>query len=181
MAGVISKILKVSVTNGDAVAENRLGGRSNTGTYFICSNTAVFFEKFGDFFQDGLIYRIDLDKIREYQLLLKHFIGDKKELYPDEMNSLNNYCSKLLEIKEPLVVGVDKRINDTRVFMKFENNDKYIEKCFRHILYAEISEIVFEIKDGANICFIYPLVNIKNISKLKPPTNGLQEFDDIGV
>ena len=43
MVGVISKILKVSVTNGDAVAENRLGGRSNTGTYFICSNTAVFF------------------------------------------------------------------------------------------------------------------------------------------
>ena len=35
MAATKSKIMRVSVTNGDAINENRLKGKSNTGTYFI--------------------------------------------------------------------------------------------------------------------------------------------------
>lgn len=37
MAATKTKVMRVSVTNGDALNENRIKGKSNTGTYFICS------------------------------------------------------------------------------------------------------------------------------------------------
>ena len=47
MAAIKSKIMRVSVTNGDAINENRLKGKSNTGTYFICSTNQ--YDEFKEF------------------------------------------------------------------------------------------------------------------------------------
>lgn len=159
MAATKSKIMRVSVTNGDAINENRLKGKSNTGTYFICSTNQ--YDEFKEFIEDFETCFVDKNKVREYLTLFKEYFLDKKDLYPDKMENFENYCSSLMGSNFEPSITISMRINDSRYFLRFQNNEDIYVNAIRHILYGEISYLTFEIKN--NKCYIYPEINMNRV------------------
>ncbi len=157
MASTITTKITVSVKNGDVYDEMRLAksngekGRSNTGTYFLCSTKD--YSKFEDFFNNCQKYYFDIQKIKEYQIIFKSFYGNTKDHYLDKMVNFDDYCNTLTS-SNTNVTKMNFRINDTRYFLRFEDNSNELVKAFRHILYGEITNIVLELR--GNDCYIYP-------------------------
>lgn len=154
MAATKSKIMRVSVTNGDAINENRLKGKSNTGTYFICSSKQ--YDDFKEFIEQHNKYFIDKKKVYEYLLLFKIMYFKDKELYIDKMEYFEDYCHSLINSSDKAFLDISFRKNDSRYFLKFNNNDDIFAQSLRHILYGERSNLCFEIINDK--CYIYPEV-----------------------
>ena len=163
MAATKSIILRVSVTNGDVINENRLKGKSNTGTYFICSTNQ--YDDFKEFIDDFSTSYIDINKIREYQVLFKTFFFEEKDKYIDKMDNFDNYCLSLINLHFNPEVKINIRKNDSRYFLRFEDNKDIFVNAIRHILYGEISYLTFELRE--NKCFLYPEINMAKIKTRK--------------
>lgn len=157
MAAKNYDLLKVAVTGGDAIDNNRLSGKSNTGTYFVCSSKD--WEKFSRFFKDGMKYYLDIKQIPNYKILFKSLFFQYKEKYPDQMRHFEDICDSLMSYQNDPQVFIGLRNNDVRVFMKFIDNNREVEYAFRGILYSNLTNIVFEYKGDR--CLIYPEVNIE--------------------
>ena len=157
MASNITTKITISVKNGDVFDEMRLAkpngekGRSNTGTYFLCSTKD--FVKYKDFFNNFKKYYFDVNKIKEYQVVFKAFYGDTKDKYLDQMINFDDYCNTLIS-SNTNITKMNFRVNDTRYFLRFEENSNELVKAFRHILYGEITNLVLELRE--NYCYIYP-------------------------
>lgn len=163
MAAIKSKIMRVNVTNGDAINENRLKGKSNTGTYFICSTNQ--YDEFKEFIEEFNCYLIDQNKVKEYLILFKEYFFKTKNLYIDKMANFENYCFSLINSEYETKVNTSIRINDSRYFLRFQNNEDIYVNSIRHILYGEISYLTFEIRD--NNCYIYPEINMDKVEEEK--------------
>ena len=159
MSAFLSKIMRVEVKGGDAIANNRIEGKSNTGTYFMCS--LKDWEKFEKFVpdDDSVEYFIDLKRVQIYKYAFGGAFFDRRNNYPDKMRNFEAFCDSLCAfVVNPQVVFTTRK-NDSRVFLKFDNNTKTeIEKQLRDILYADLSLLVFE-KVGPNKCLVYPEIN----------------------
>ena len=157
MAAKLCDLMRVAVTGGDAIDKNRISGKSNTGTYFICS--AKDWDNFSRFFKDDMKYFLDTKKIPSYKVLFMSMFFKFKERYPDKMRHFEDICDSLMSYEENPEIFIGLRKNDVRVFMKFKDNDREVEHAIRGILYSDLSNIVFEYK--TNKCLIYPEVNIE--------------------
>lgn len=163
MSAEIKKLVKIKVTGGDAVANNRVSGKSNTGTYFICSQKD--FSEFQDFFKEPFEYYLDINKINIYLTMINIFLKPKKDDYIDKMENFDEYCYSLMTLKNnPLLKG-GLRINDTRYFLRFTENDNMIVDRLRSILYADYSLITIENRQGC--LYIYPEFNDECLEKVK--------------
>ncbi len=157
MSAEKKELIYINVTNGDAVIENKKSGKSNTGTYFVSSL------KDFDYFEDYLdsenfkTYTIDSKKVFEYKEAFKSFFMNDRNDFPDNMDSFEEYCNSLIENENPFKISIGLRINDSRVFMRFEENVDVVANVFRRILYPERSIICLE-RRGNNY-FIYPIIN----------------------
>jgi len=151
MAAIHPNLIRVAVTNGDAIPTNRTKGKSNTGTYFVSSTED--WPHFKDFFDEKLTFRFDSLETVGYCAALLAVCGDFKELFPDQFKNVESFVQFFKEIKNP-TTRLKVRINDKRVFMSFENNADEAVNAFRHLLYGELSVIVMELR--GNECFIYP-------------------------
>ena len=163
MSAVNKTRMLIDVTRGDCVDDNRKNGKSNTGTYFVCS--IKNFDEFEHFFQLTNKYKIDLVKVDIYKTLFKQYFFQYKDEYIGKMKSFDIYINYLISQSEFPCVDITTRKNDTRVFMKFVDNTKPIVNAFRHVLYEDLSFIVFE-KRGETI-YLYPEINETLISKKK--------------
>ena len=158
MGAKISTIVKVEVKNGDALPSNRTHGSSNTGTYFLASGSE--FEKILKLIDSSTSFQFDFEKIKEYQVLFKEFFWKYSERYEDKLKNFDNYCSNVLSSCVNYEIKLKVRNNDSRYFLRFENNDDFVVNSFRHILYGDITCIVLEFYN--NICKIYPIVSNYN-------------------
>lgn len=159
MSAVYSECMRIMVTNGDALPNNRTSGSSNTGTYFVSSTGD--FSRFEVFFNSNMKYVIPCKAIEVYKVLFVHFFKNMSEYFPDHMESFESYCDELSMNDHEISGLVDYRINDSRIFMKFSNNSDPVISLFRKILYAKLSSISFEIVKG--VCYIYPVINYEEI------------------
>ncbi len=167
MSAFLNRIMKVEVKGGDAVPNNRKEGKSNTGTYFICSLKDR--EKYQAFIPDDgkMNFYIDLKRIQIYKKIFSFYFFKDRNLYPDKMRNFEAFCDSLCAFTENPKVIFTTRKNDQRVFLKFDNNIKSeVEKQLRDILYADLSNIVFELINE-NTCLVYPEVNLKEIKEVE--------------
>lgn len=171
MSAIKLNIMKVAVTNGDAIDENRKKGRSNTGTYFISSK--VNFNNFSEFIDDSILYTIDVKKIQLYQTLFNNYFLKYKNDYPGKMNDFDLYCDSFYSMKDNPIIKISLRENDERVFLRFSDNNNLLVNSFRHILYGELSMIVFDLRN--NKCIVYPEINDLLIDK---PANNIFIFEE---
>lgn len=164
MASKINNRIIVDVTNGDVFDEMRLSkddgkkGRSNTGTYFLCS--LKNYDKYRYLFDQCKNFYLDINKIKEYQILFKHFYGNMKDKYLDKMSNFDNYCDQIYTANTTLISGMNFRINDHRYFLRFDDNNELLVKAFRHILYGDITQLVLDFVDDK--CYIYPEIKHQN-------------------
>ena len=155
MSAITKEILVVDVTRGDCVEDNRKEGKSNTGTYFLCS--IKNFDEIESYFNTSNIYKIDLFKVRIYKELFIQYFDSLKNEYIGKMSKFNTYADYILSCLEAPTVGVTLRKNDTRVFMRFVDNTNSIVSAFRHLLYEDLSKICIEKRN--DIYFVYPEIN----------------------
>lgn len=147
--------LTIAVTNGDAIASNKTTGKSNTGTYFLCSEKN--FENMKIFFEESIEYYFDLDKIFLYQIIVNSLKDKIKNNFVGQMKKFDECCNSFRGIVNNPKIFIDLRINDSRYFFRFKDNDNYFVDSFRHLLYADISNIIMELE--GNKCKIYPEFN----------------------
>ena len=159
MSAITSSRIKIYVTNGDAIASNRTRGKSNTGTYFISSLNN--FAEFEPFFDEFGVYYLDLMKIKEYEILFKCLFFDRRDEYPGKMRDFEEMCESLLLLNDNPRIKICLRINDNRVFMKFCNNNGFVEMSLRNIIYSKITTLVIE-KNGSFFS-LFPEVNLEKI------------------
>lgn len=152
MASNFSKIVRIAVKNGDAIPENRLKGKSNTGTYFLCSSNQ--YDEFKEFIDDELVCFIDHDRVKMYYYAFMQTFYLSKDQYVDKMYNFEQYCHSLYSSNIRHKIYLRYRINDSRYFIRFKENDNIYVNAFRHILYGDISYLVLEKRD--NKYFIYP-------------------------
>lgn len=159
MSAFLSKIMRVEVKGGDAIANNRTEGKSNTGTYFLCS--LKDWEKYEKFVPDdgSVEYFIDLGKVQAYKNSFGAAFFGRRNSYPDKMRNFEAFCDSLCAfVVNPQVVFTTRK-NDSRVFLKFDSNTKSeVEKQLRDILYADLSYLVFELVNKTT-CLVYPEIN----------------------
>lgn len=156
MGSRIDELILIDVKNGDAFPENRLSGHSMTGTYFLASSKD--FEKIEKLLSNCSKFYFDFYKIRDYSILFKLYFYKYSNKYKDNMKDFEKYCNKLLELSRQIDnVNIKIRTNDSRNFFRFENNDDEAVDYFRHILYAEFTQIVLHF-DGSE-CKIYPMIS----------------------
>lgn len=151
------QLIRIAVTGGDAIENNRLTGKSNTGTYFICSSKD--WDRFEMFFKPNCKYFLDLNRIKAYKKVFSESFFKIRNLYPDSMKHFEDICDSLLSYSFNPEVFIELRNNDVRVFMKFVDNTRDIERSLRGILYSELSNLVFEL--NGNTCLLYPEVNFE--------------------
>lgn len=155
MASKYTKNIIIEVKNGDALPNNRIDGKSNTGTYFLGSYK--FFQTVKSLFDNCISFQFDKTKIIEYKTLFQQYMYKQKDKYPDKLIFFERHSDKLVEICENYTVDVTIRNNDTRFFFRFTNNDDEVVNEFRSILFGEISSIVLSFDN--NKCFIYPIIS----------------------
>ena len=95
MSAFKRNIIYINVTGGDCVENNRKSGKSNTGTYFVCSEKK--FSEYKYFFNEANIYKFALWNIEPYRLLFNAFFKSLSEEYKGKMANFDEICSKLLE------------------------------------------------------------------------------------
>ena len=154
------ELIRIAVTNGDAKENNRLAGKSNTGTYFICS--VKDFDVYHSFFQKDKSYYLDIKKVLSYKILFIECFFEFRALYPDGMRFFRDICDSLVRYNNNQEVFITIRQNDARVFMKFEDNNREVEYALRNILYSKLSNIVIE--NHNDYYLIYPEINYDCLS-----------------
>ena len=157
MSAIIYDAIKVAITDGDAIPSNRTQGKSNTGTYFLCSiKDWDFFKRF---FPDDkpIIYSLCLKHLVSYKLSFINQFFHLRHLYNNNMDYFEDACDSLLNFKESIKVQFELRINDNRIFLKFKDNNDDVALLLRNIFYSKLTNIVFEIKKKSRI--FYPEVN----------------------
>ena len=164
--------LIIDIKGGDCVDGNRIIGKSNTCTYFISS--LKNYDNLSEFFDEKNVYNLDLKRVISYMLEFKEFFFKNAYLYPNKMLDFESYCKSLIKLGTNPTVKICLRINDTRVFMRFEDNSNYVVNALRHIVYGDISRFVIEKKSNHNFS-IYPQVNY---SEIKNDSNDDYEIDD---
>lgn len=142
MSAFLSKVMRVEVNGGDAVANNRTKGRSNTGTYFISSSKN--FDEFKEFFEGINDYELDLKDLVEYKILFKTLFFSRRNEYPGKMRDFEETCDSLLLLEKNPHVKIGLRINDNRFFMRFINNNGFVEMSLRNIIYSQLTTLVIE-------------------------------------
>ena len=155
MAAEKPNLIRIAVTGGDALPDNRVKGKSNTGTYFLCSEQD--WETFKPFFKKGVEHFFDTTRIRAYCASFLEVFKNNAEAYPDRFASIADYGKFFSTGVLEKPTQVDLRINPPRIFMRFKDNSDPDVDAFRHLLYAPISSIVMELKEGK--CLIYPDIN----------------------
>lgn len=161
MSAIKKEQIIVDVTRGDCLEDNRKSGKSNTGTYFISS--LGDFDKFKSYFEKEDNFVLNLNKIREYQVLFNSFFKEKMDEYYGKGIRFDDFCNYLLSLNENPSVKVTLRINDSRVFMRFKDNTNSVVNAFRNLLYEKLSFICIEKINGLNE--IYPVINCAEIVK----------------
>lgn len=171
-----ANILTVAVTGGDAIATNRLSGKSNTGTYFISSKKD--WPLYREFFNEDspTTYKLDLDRIKIYKSSFKEYFFNKRELYSDKMSNFENTCDSLLLCKKSLDIKFDLRINDTRIFLKFENNSNKVEYALRRIIYSNLTNLIFVRSEQGNTFYLEINFNFKK-EQIESKEKFYDEFD----
>lgn len=81
------------------------------------------------------------------------------------MENFENYCYSLISINFEPIIKITTRVNDSRYFLRFQNNEDIYVNAIRHVLYGEISFLTFEIKN--NKCYIYPEINMNKVENKK--------------
>lgn len=152
MSAIIEEKIILDVTRGDCVDANRKGGKSNTGTYFLCSIKDYYlFEKY---FKEEY-YFIDLKKLNHYCIVFNAMMKTQLPYYNGKGLKFKEYSIDLLNLKSNPKVNLTMRQNDNRIFIRFEDNTNAIVSSFRNLLYEDVSAIAIEIrKEGG---FIYPV------------------------
>lgn len=164
----------IAVTRGDCVEENRKSGRSNTGTYFICSSKN--FEEFSEYFAVSNKYQFDLKKIDIYKTLFKNYFLRYRDEYNGKMSKFDAFINYLISLNSNPELEISLRRNDSRIFMRFSNNADPVVNAFRHVLYEDLSLISIEKID--DICYVYPIINEKFIRLQNDFSTGLVIDDD---
>lgn len=170
MSSIEPRLIRIAVTKGDALPRNRIGGKSNTGTYFI-GNIIDYRDTYKFFIDDSgeriVNYFLDISRIQAYcfafnRLVLKKVIYyDKKHSCDDFANDAQFFFNKSGRIK----IDVSTRTNDSRVFLSFQNGNPEIRQL-RKLLFANLSYIVFEQVQGKDNEFIvYPDINYDGFNK----------------
>lgn len=153
MAARIPKMIRVAVTSGDAISSCKTSGKSNTGTYFISSlKDYDLFAEYLDFSVNS--YFLSAKKVDEYRILFKNKYWQNREKYSDQMGNFDKFCDFLVK-NGGHQIDFDNRNNDQRVFLKFQNNLEPVADAIRHILYAELSDLVIE-ENGEHSYLVYP-------------------------
>ena len=94
MAAKNYDVMKIAVTGGDAIDNNRISGKSNTGTYFVCS--AKDWPTFSRFFDEQKKYFLDISKIYSYKILFLNMFFRFKDKFPDRMRHFEDICDSLM-------------------------------------------------------------------------------------
>lgn len=154
MAGQKKDVVVIAVTGGDAISTNRLFGKSNTGTYFISSRKN--WNEFSKFFNEEkpILYRLDLKRIKTYKLCFREIFFDQRDLYSDKMKNFEEICSSLLLYEKDPIIKFELRINDTRIFLKFAENNNEVEYALRGIIYSNLTNLVFERNNGDYVFYL---------------------------
>ena len=168
-ANLVEKVV-VDVTRGDCLDPNRKAGKSNTGTYFICSVNN--FDEYESYFKEGQVYKIDLVRVELYKTLFKEYCIEYNEQYIGKMTNFDGYINYLLSLKENPTVNISLRKNDARVFMRFDDNSNIIVNAFRNLLYEDISRLVLYKK--SDCILIYPEINDEYVHIKAADNNGLE-------
>lgn len=144
MSAIKKEIVSVAVTGGDAIETNRLTGKSNTGTYFVSS--IKNFGNFQDYFDSAntFEYELDLKKLQIYKQLFINNFFERRNAYLDKMKDFESTCDRLLLAMKNPKIKFTLRINDTRVFLKFFDNNGKIESMIRKIIYSDLTILTFE-------------------------------------
>ena len=169
MSAIKNERILIDVTRGDCVDANRKSGKSNTGTYFVSS--VKNFDEFLSYFDDKNVYKFDLIKLNLYVELFKKFFLDLKDEYIGKMSEFDSFSSYLLSLPENPNVGIVLRKNDSRIFMRFEDNTLPVINAFRNMLYENLSYIAIEKKNI--FYYVYPVINEEYIKIKKESNNGL--------
>ena len=169
-------VLTVAVTGGDAIATNRLSGKSNTGTYFISSTKD--WPTYREFFNKDspTFYKLDLNRIKIYKSSFKEFFFEKRELYSDKMNSFETTCDSLLSYNNSPEIKFELRINDTRIFLKFENNSNEVEYLLRKIIYSNLTNLIFVRSEQGNTFYLEIDLNFRK-EQIESKEMFYDEFD----
>ncbi len=163
MSATKSETVIIDVTRGDCLEANRKKGKSNTGTYFVCSSKD--FEGFKEYFNDENVYIVDLEKVRQYSLLFAALPEQEKNEYGGKTEKFSQYSAYLTSLEKYPTVKVTLRINDSRVFMRFEDNADNVVKAFRNLLYEDVSSI--ELSKKGKAISIYPVFTGKLLENSK--------------
>lgn len=78
------------------------------------------------------------------------------------MQDFNEYCYSLCSLDSDPIVKMSLRVNDSRVFLKFDDNLDPVVTAIRHILYGEVSQLIIEIVDGKRV--IYPEIDFSKVN-----------------
>lgn len=177
MSAIKKELIIIDVTRGDCLSENRISGKSNTGTYFVSS--LKDFDKFEEFFAADNKYELNLSNVSIYNdIFMKYFYCFKDE-YIGKMEKYTKKVNYLLNNVQDASIKITTRINDSRVFMRFVDNQNAVVDAFRNLLYENISRICIEKKEG-NSFLIYPVINETTLVKIlsKEKQNDFFEVDD---
>ena len=174
MSAIKKELILIDVTRGDCLEANRKSGKSNTGTYFVSS--LKDFDKFKDFLDDENTYELNLDKIYEYSILFKNLSENIMNDYNGKGIKFDSFANYLLSFKENQKVEITLRINDSRVFMRFKDNNNSIVSAFRNLLYEDLSMICLEKING--IIEVYPFLITNKLNKGKEIVDDGFELDE---
>ena len=175
MSSMLKTRVLIAVKGGDSVDSNRKNGKSNTGTYFVCSKKD--YEHYESFFLDTNKYILDIKRIAIYGTIFKEFLFERKDEFKGKMESFDGYLNYLTSQLQNPEVNITIRNNDARIFMRFEDNSKDIVNAFRNILYQDLSYIVLE--KNENEIFVFPEIEANSIQIKKNNNCGLAVDDDV--
>ena len=163
MAANLPRLIRVSIQNGDAIDQNRLKGKSNTGTYFI-SSEKEYLEVFKEFIDDSgekvMYYYLDFNRVKAYCAAFNALVLPMEEYrFAREVFPINAaYFNDKVGMAR---IKVKTRKNDTRYFLQFDNKDVLISSL-RNVLFALVSCLVFE-KKTDNEIIVYPEIDFENL------------------
>lgn len=165
MSAIETHLIRIAVTNGDVLLENKPEGKSNTGTYFI-SSEKEYLDTFKNFIDDSgqrlVTYFLDIDRIKGYCSSFEVLVLplDEFKFARGTFESKADYFKNQKGYHE---IVVSTRKNDSRVFLQLKNKEPIIE-ALRGILYSNISILVVEKIDDNNFS-LYPEINYSCFKK----------------
>jgi hypothetical protein len=160
MSAIKGSLIRIAVTNGDALPENRITGKSNTGSYFVSSTDQ--YEDFKPFCESPNGFIVSRERIIAYREVFLSIFSKDQNSYPGKMQDFNEYCYSLCSLDSDPIVKMSLRVNDSRVFLKFDDNLDPVVTAIRHILYGEVSQLIIEIVDGKRV--IYPEIDFSKVN-----------------